>query len=81
MAIAKPMRLIARSTPGGTEGWRFVVEDLDTGKILPVSAADKVTIEYNGGSEPIKATVTLLISEIDIEAISVLTIKGNTDAI
>ncbi len=74
---AKPIRLIAKSTPGGTEGWRFVVVDIESGRILPVSAEDKVIIEYNGGSEPIKATMTILIDEVDMEAIAAILIKSN----
>lgn len=44
----KPMRLIAKSTPGGVDAWRFAVLDIESGKVLPVSGEDKVIIEYSG---------------------------------
>lgn len=72
----KPMRLIAKTTGDGTQSWRFMIADIDGGKVLPVSTYDKVVIEYNGPSEPIKATVTLIIDEVDIEAIADMLIKG-----
>lgn len=64
----KHIRIKAQTTPGGLDAWRFSLIDMDTGKVLPVSAGDKATIEYNGSGNPIKATVTLFVDEIDIEA-------------
>lgn len=51
--------------------------DLDSGLILPVSAEDKVVIEYSGFGEPIKATMTVLLDEVDIEAIAAIVIKSS----
>ncbi len=75
----KPMRLIAKSTPGGVDAWRFVVLDIESGKVLPVSAEDKVIIEYSGYDQPIKATLTLLIAEVDVEAIAAIFIKSKAN--
>lgn len=68
MTEVKHIQIRAKTEPGGLDAWRFSLVDMDTGKVLPVSADDKVTIEYNGFGNPIKATVTLFISEIDMEA-------------
>jgi hypothetical protein len=45
--------------------WRFVLIDMDSGKTIPISEADKVIIEYDGLLKSIKATVTLSIDEVD----------------
>lgn len=73
----KHIRLIAKTTPGGVDAWRFVVVDLDSDRILPVSAEDEVIIKYSGFGEPIKATVTILLDEVDIEAIAAIVIKSS----
>ncbi len=64
----KHTRIKVQLTPGGTDAWRFNLIDMDTGKIIPVSAEDNAIIEYNGPGNPVKATVTLFIDEIDVEA-------------
>lgn len=68
MTEVKYIRIRAKTEPGGLDAWRFSLIDMDTGKVLPVSADDKAIIEYNGFDNPIKATVTLFIEEIDVEA-------------
>jgi hypothetical protein len=68
MTEVKHIRIKAQTTPGGLDGWRFNLIDIDTGRVLPVSADNRSTIEYNGFGNPIKATVVLFIDEIDIEA-------------
>lgn len=56
-----------KSTPGGVGSWQIYVETED-GKLLPVSPPeyDPITIRCEGGS--IKATLTLIIDEIDVAA-------------
>lgn len=56
-----------KSTPGGVESWRIYAET-DDGKLLPVSAPENnpITIRCEGGL--IKATLTLIIDEIDLAA-------------
>lgn len=71
----KHIRLIVKSTPGGTEPWRFVVVDMDSGRILPVSAEDEAIVTYSGFGEPIRATLTIFIDEIDIEAVAEISVK------
>ncbi len=56
-----------KSTPGGTESWRIWAET-DDGKLLPVSCPenDPITIRCENGL--IKATLTLIIDEMDLTA-------------
>ncbi len=56
-----------KSTPGGVESWRIYVETED-GKLLPVSALDYDPITIRSDNGIIKATLTLIINEIDVAA-------------
>jgi hypothetical protein len=53
----------------GVESWRFHIIDMDTGKMLPVLAT-AANIHYAGPSKPITADVTLILDELDIEALA-----------
>lgn len=62
--MGKPIKIKAKAE--NLCGWSFSVVDAETGQLLPVSSSDPVIITYNGPDQPIKATLTLLLSEIDI---------------
>jgi hypothetical protein len=56
-------------------GWRLIVTDMDTGKILPVSNL-KIIVE-NDHTKPIMAEVTLLVSDIDMADLPVRIIAND----
>lgn len=56
-----------KSTPGGVESWRIYVETED-GKLLPVSSPDNDAITICCEDGVIKATLTLIIDEVDVSA-------------
>lgn len=61
------MKVYIKSTPGGVEGWRIYVET-DGGRLLPVSAPENDPIVIRCEDGLIKATLTLIIEGIDLEA-------------
>lgn len=61
------VKIRIKSTPGGVEFWRIHVETED-GKLLPVSALDNDPITIRCEDGVIKATLTLIIDEVNVAA-------------
>jgi len=61
------VKIRIKSTPGGVESWRIYVETED-GKLLPVSVPDYDPIIIRCEDGVIKATLTLIIDEVNVVA-------------